>query len=303
MPQPAPALDGRVWILARATSPSQAAGGSVARCSASQRLVTQRCTKMSTTAASTNTWARHELAHRARSPAAASSSGHVQRRVERVRVPPQPGAVGEVGRAARGDQRPEPRAVAEDAQVGELVDHDRLERRRRRQDEPPREHQPALARGAPPAAPWVADVDACRAHAERRRVRGDRPLDRLAARSRSQAARIRSSERRSPGARRTMSSSPCSAPARSTVERRPAARGPRRRGSRCSSPRYGTSPPSRAPPRARAASRSRASSSRCRRTHACALPEERLDPRLRAAPSRGASRAAPRPPGRRGRRS
>ena len=59
----------------------------------------------------------------------------------------------------RRDDGPEARAVTEHPQVGQLVDHDRLERLGRGEDQPPREGQAALARGAPPARPLVADRD------------------------------------------------------------------------------------------------------------------------------------------------
>ena len=58
---------------------------------------------------------------------------------------PQPAAPDEVVGHSTGDDSPEPRPVAEDPEMGELVDDDRLKRLRRRQDEPPRETQPALA--------------------------------------------------------------------------------------------------------------------------------------------------------------
>ena len=47
--------------------------------------------------------------------------------------------------------------MAEDAEVGELVDDDRLERLGRGKHEAPREVQPTLARGTPPSAALVAD--------------------------------------------------------------------------------------------------------------------------------------------------
>ena len=50
------------------------------------------------------------------------------------------------------------------------MDDDRLERLGRGEDQPPREGQPALPRGAPPARPLVADAHRGRADAERRRV-------------------------------------------------------------------------------------------------------------------------------------
>src|SRR5262245_457302 len=94
-------------------------------------------------------------------------------------VAPEPGAIGEMIGPPRRDQGPEPGAVAEDAQVGELVDHDGLERSGRREDEAPREHEPAVARGTPPAAPRVTDGDGRRRDPEWARVRRDRPVDRL----------------------------------------------------------------------------------------------------------------------------
>src|SRR5690348_883145 len=81
-------------------------------------------------------------------------------------------------RPARGDEGPEPRAVAEDAEMGELVDDDRLERFGRGEDEPPAEHQPAVARRASPPAPWIAQRDRRRRHAEGTGVVRDRRVDR-----------------------------------------------------------------------------------------------------------------------------
>src|SRR6185369_916603 len=49
----------------------------------------------------------------------------------------------------------------------------------RRQDEAPREHQPAVPRGAPPPASWIADVDPAGRDLERRGMRDDRLLDSL----------------------------------------------------------------------------------------------------------------------------
>ena len=83
--------------------------------------------------------------------------------------------------AARRDHGPEPRAVPEDAEMGQLVADDGLEGLGGRQDEAPRERQPARSRGTPPAGPRVAQGDAGRSDVERSRVQGDRGLD-LAAR-------------------------------------------------------------------------------------------------------------------------
>jgi len=69
--------------------------------------------------------------------------------------------------------------MTKDLEMGQLVDHDGFQRPGRRQDEPPREHQPALPRGASPAAAWVSDVDAAWCDAEGRGVLGDRLLDGL----------------------------------------------------------------------------------------------------------------------------
>ena len=53
------------------------------------------------------------------------------------RVVMEPAAPDAVVGAARRNECPEPRSVAEDAQVGELVDHHGVERLGRRQDETP----------------------------------------------------------------------------------------------------------------------------------------------------------------------
>jgi hypothetical protein len=90
----------------------------------------------------------------------------------------QPAAPDEMVRAARRDQGPEPRSVPEHAEMGELVDHDRLERLRRREDEPPAEHQAALPGGAAPAASRIANGDRGGSDAEGRRVVLHRRIDR-----------------------------------------------------------------------------------------------------------------------------
>src|SRR6478609_6404184 len=94
-----------------------------------------------------------------------------------VAQPPAPRLV--IG-PARGDDLPELRAVAEHAQVGQLVDDDRLERLRRGEDQSPREGQTALPGGAAPARALVADAQRGRADAEGRRMPGDVALDRRA---------------------------------------------------------------------------------------------------------------------------
>src|SRR5436190_7471504 len=78
----------------------------------------------------------------------------------------QPLPPGQVVGSAGGDQAPEPRTVPEVAQVGQLVDDDRIERFGRGEDEAPGERQPALARGAPPARLGVANRDRRRFDAE-----------------------------------------------------------------------------------------------------------------------------------------
>ena len=103
----------------------------------------------------------------------------LERAMERMRVAPEPGPVCQVTGPSPRDERPEPRPMPEYPEMGELVDHDGLERPRRGKDEPPREHEPALPRSAPPAAARVADVDATRNDAEGRGVRVDRPRERL----------------------------------------------------------------------------------------------------------------------------
>src|SRR6266446_7232194 len=89
---------------------------------------------------------------------------------------PQPAPPDEMVRAATGDDGPEARPMAEDAEMGELVDNDRFERLRWRQDEPPREAQPTLTRCASPATALVADRHRCRGNVERGSVAGDLAL-------------------------------------------------------------------------------------------------------------------------------
>src|SRR5688572_1264594 len=67
--------------------------------------------------------------------------------------------------------------MPEDPQVGELVDDDRLERFRWREHEPPRDHEAAFARGAPPSGSRVAQGQAARRDTERPCVPGDLVLD------------------------------------------------------------------------------------------------------------------------------
>src|SRR5262245_27571899 len=101
-----------------------------------------------------------------------------QRSVELVRVVAEPAPPREmVGPAARYE-RPERRAVAEYAKVGELVDHDGLQCLGRREHEPPREAQPTLPRGTAPAAALIANADGGRPDSESGRMRCDRRLDR-----------------------------------------------------------------------------------------------------------------------------
>jgi hypothetical protein len=57
------------------------------------------------------------------------------------------------------NDRPEPRPVTKDAQVGELVDDDRVEGLGRGKDQPPREGQTTLPRGTPPARSLVPHGD------------------------------------------------------------------------------------------------------------------------------------------------
>ena len=60
------------------------------------------------------------------------------------------------------------------------MDDDGLERLRGRQDQPPAEHDSTLPRGAPPAAPRIAERDRDRPDIKRRRVIGDGRVDREA---------------------------------------------------------------------------------------------------------------------------
>jgi hypothetical protein len=79
-------------------------------------------------------------------------------------------------RAATGNDGPEARPVTEDAEMGELMDDDRFERFRWRQDEPPGEAQPTLTRCTSPAAALVADRHGGRGNVERCSVTGDLSL-------------------------------------------------------------------------------------------------------------------------------
>src|SRR2546426_3917179 len=88
----------------------------------------------------------------------------------------QPASPDEMVGAAAGNDGPEARPVTEDPEMGQLVDDDRFERFRRRQDEPPREAQPALTRRASPAAALVADRHGGRGDVERGSVAGDLTL-------------------------------------------------------------------------------------------------------------------------------
>jgi hypothetical protein len=90
----------------------------------------------------------------------------------------QPASPRGVIRASLGDERPEPRAVTEDPEVGELVDDDRLEGLGRRQDEAPRERQAAGTRCAAPAGSWVAQCHSPGCDAHRRGMTRDGPVDR-----------------------------------------------------------------------------------------------------------------------------
>ena len=194
------------------------------------------------------------------------ASSLVEGAVQLGGVVAQPAAPDLVVGSARGDHRPEPRAVAEHPQVRELVDDDRLERLGRGEDEPPREGEPALPRGAPPARALVADADRGRGDAERRGVTPDLALDRgPGARL---EPRLEDGRGRAPvrGATWTMSSSSSVPPIRSTVDRRRPTRAGTSR-SRCRSPRKRIVAPSRSPPRATSSARSRACRSRCRRSH------------------------------------
>ena len=68
--------------------------------------------------------------------------------------------------------------MTEDPEMGQLVDHDGLERFGRREHQPPAEHQPTLTGGAAPPAARVAQADRRPADVERGRVVGDRRVDR-----------------------------------------------------------------------------------------------------------------------------
>ncbi len=103
--------------------------------------------------------------------------------------------------AARRNERPEPRSVAEDAQVGKLVDHYGIERFGWRQDETPRERQSPGPGSAPPAGPRVAEGHGLRRHRERGGVLVDRCADlasRLVLEPRLEDGAVRSSIRADP---------------------------------------------------------------------------------------------------------
>src|SRR3954454_14105926 len=91
---------------------------------------------------------------------------------------PEPATPDEMVGPSGRDDRPERRAVTEHPEMGELVNDNRVERVRRREDEPPAEHQPTLTRRAAPARSRIADRDRCQPDAERGRVVADRRLDR-----------------------------------------------------------------------------------------------------------------------------
>src|SRR5438445_13830507 len=93
--------------------------------------------------------------------------------MELHRVAPEPRPPDEMVGPARCDDAPEARTMAEDSEMGELVDDDRLEGLGRGEDEPPAEHEPALARRAPPAAVRVPQGDCSRIHGQRCGVTGD----------------------------------------------------------------------------------------------------------------------------------
>ena len=97
----------------------------------------------------------------------ATRSASVERGVELRRVRPEPAAPRGMVRDAGLEQRPERPRVPEDAQVAQLVGDDRLERRRRGEDEAPRERQRPAPRAAAPARGRVADRDAPRRDPER----------------------------------------------------------------------------------------------------------------------------------------
>src|SRR5260221_1714797 len=94
-------------------------------------------------------------------PSVAHDAGcrSVQGAVQLGGVLAQPASPQGVVGAARRDERPEARPVTEDAQMRELVDDHGFETLRRSEDEPPREGEPALPGGTPPARPLIANAD------------------------------------------------------------------------------------------------------------------------------------------------
>ena len=93
-------------------------------------------------------------------------------------VRPEPPAPDEVIRPSRGNGRPERWPVAEDAEVGELVDDDRFEGFRWSEDQAPGKAEPMLPRCTSPARSLIANSDVSRLDPERRSVACDLDGDR-----------------------------------------------------------------------------------------------------------------------------
>jgi len=98
--------------------------------------------------------------------------------MEGVGVRPQPRSIRQMRRPPGRHELPELRPVAEDAEMGELVDDDGLEGVRWGEDEAPREHQAPVLRGAPPPCPRVAKSELADGDAEGGAMGGDGSIDR-----------------------------------------------------------------------------------------------------------------------------
>ena len=122
----------------------------------------------------------------------------VERRMELDRMVVEPATPDTVIRPARRDEGPELRAVPEYPQVGQLVNHDGVERLGRRQEQPPRERQATAPRSTAPARSRVAqghrpglDAQGLRMRHDRGRDRAARPLTQPALEDRGIGAPIR----------------------------------------------------------------------------------------------------------------
>ena len=123
---------------------------------------------------------------RSDAPEAAASRPLTQRRPEGQQLGPvlvQPVALRAPVGAPRLDELPEPARVVRLAQVAELVHDDVVEHVERREHEAPVERERAARRARAPARALVADLDARRLDADRRRLLVDQHRDELARRA------------------------------------------------------------------------------------------------------------------------